>query len=85
MFGGRDLRKTVGIPMSTKCAPIFVHLFFRSYETDFIQELLKKKLKRSKPDPFTIRNIQYVLSLTNSKFRDYIRCIHSVLLRNFIS
>jgi hypothetical protein len=48
IFGEREL--TVGIPMSTNCAPLLANLFLYSYEADFIQGLLKrseKKLARS--------------------------------------
>jgi hypothetical protein len=37
MLGGRVFQQTVGIPMSTNCAPILVDLFLYSYETDVAQ------------------------------------------------
>jgi hypothetical protein len=50
IFGERVFQLTVGIPMSTNCAPLLANLFLYSYEADFIQGLLKrseKKLARS--------------------------------------
>ena len=36
MLGGRVFRTdTVGIPMSTNCAPLFADFFLYSYEADF--------------------------------------------------
>jgi hypothetical protein len=45
-FGGRVFQQTVGIPMSTNCAPLLADLFLYSYETDFIQGLHKKNEKK---------------------------------------
>jgi hypothetical protein len=61
--------ETVEIHMGTICAPLLIDLFLYSYETDFIQGLLKiteKKLDRS--FIFTFRYIDDVLSLNNSRF-----------------
>jgi hypothetical protein len=52
MFGGRVFQQTVGIPMSTNCAPLLADLFLYSYEADFIQGLLKK----NENDPFISRS-----------------------------
>jgi len=46
MFGGSVFQQTVGIPMGNNCAPLLAELFLYSYETDFIQGLLKKNEKR---------------------------------------
>jgi hypothetical protein len=46
MLGGRVFQQTVGIPMDTNCAPLLADLFLYSYETDFIQRLLKKNEKK---------------------------------------
>jgi hypothetical protein len=42
MFGVRIFQHTVGIPMCTICATLLIDLFLYSYETDFIQEFLRK-------------------------------------------
>ena len=42
-FVGRVFQKTIGIPMGTNCAPFLADLFLYSYETDFLDGLLKQK------------------------------------------
>ena len=42
-FGGRVFQHTIGIPMGTNCAPILDDLFLYSYESDFLDGLLKQK------------------------------------------
>ena len=72
IFGGRVCKQTVGIPLSTNCAPLLADLFLYSYEADVIQGLRKtneKKLARS--FNFTFRYIDDVLSLNNYKFGDF--------------
>ena len=49
IFGGRVFQQTVGIPIGTKCAPLLADLFLYSYETNFIQGLLKKSEKKASP------------------------------------
>ena len=43
--GGRVIQQTVGIPMGTNCDPLLVDLFLYYYEADFIQKLLRKKIR----------------------------------------
>ena len=38
-FGSKLYRQTVGIPMGTKCAPLFAYLFLLCYERDFMMSL----------------------------------------------
>jgi hypothetical protein len=49
MFGERVLQQTIGMRMDTNCAPLLADLFLYSYETDFIQGLLKKNEKKLDP------------------------------------
>ena len=49
IFGGHVFQQTVGIPMGTSCAPLLADLFLYSYQSDFIQALLKKKRKEASP------------------------------------
>ena len=73
ILGGRVFQQTVGIPMGTNCAPLFVDLFLYSYEADVIQGLLKKnKKKLARSFNFTLRYIDDVLSLNNSRFGDFV-------------
>ena len=80
IFGGRACQQTVGIPLSTNCAPLLADLFLYSYEADVIQGLRKtneKKLARS--FNFTFRYID-VLSLNNYKLGDFVYRIYLIQL-----
>ena len=81
MFGGCVFQQTVGIPMSTNCAPLLADLFLYLYEVDFIQGFLKnnkKKLARS--FNFTFRYVDDVFSLNNSRFGDCVDRIYPIEL-----
>ena len=68
MLGGRGFQQTVGIHMGTNCASLFADLFLYSYDTDFIQGLLKKNEKKlARYFNFTFRYIDDVLSLNTSR------------------
>jgi hypothetical protein len=71
MVGEPVFQQTVGIPMSTNCAPLLAELFLYSYEADFIQGFLNKNEKKlARSFNFTFRYIDDVLSLNNSRFGD---------------
>jgi hypothetical protein len=40
-FGGTLFQQVVGIPMGTHCAPLLADLFLYSYESEFLQKLVK--------------------------------------------
>ena len=81
IFGGRVFQQTVGIPMGTNCAPLLADLFLYSYEADFIQGLLKKnENKLAQFINFTIRYIDGVLSLNNSRFGNFVDRIYPIEL-----
>jgi hypothetical protein len=42
-FGGILFQQVVSIPMGTKCAPLLADLFLYSYESEFLQKLVKDK------------------------------------------
>jgi hypothetical protein len=46
-FGRTLFQQVVGIPMGTNCAPLPADLFFYSYESEFLQKLVKDKKIRS--------------------------------------
>jgi hypothetical protein len=74
-------QQTVGIPMGTNCAPLLADLFLYSYEADFIQGLLKKNEKKlARSFNSTFRYIDYVLSLNNSRFGDFVDQIYPIEL-----
>jgi len=59
-----------------------VDLFLYSYEADFIQGLLKKnKKKLAQSFNFTFRYIDYVLSLNNAKFGNFVDHIYLTELK----
>ena len=79
MFGGRVFQQTVGMPMGTNCIPLLADLFLYSCEADFIQGLLKKNEKKlARSFNFTLRYIDDVLSLNNSRFGDFVDSIYPI-------
>ena len=63
--------------MGTNCAPLLADLFLHSYEADFIDRLLKNKDKKiASSFNLSFRYIDYVLSLNNAKFWDYVQVIY---------
>ena len=81
MFGGRVFQQTVGIPMSTSCAPLLADLVIYSHGADFIQGLLKKNEKKlSRSFNFTFRYIDDVLSLNHSRYGDFVDRIYPIEL-----
>ena len=65
----------------TYCAPLLADLFLYSYEADFMQGLLKKNEKKlARSSNFTFRYIDYVLSLDNSRFGDFVDRIYPIEL-----
>ena len=76
-FGGEIFQQTVGIPMGTNCAPLLADLFLYSYESEFIQKLIKRgKKKVAGSFNFTYRYIDDVLSLNNPQFGTYLHQIY---------
>ena len=70
-------QQVIGIPMGTDCAPLLADLFLYSYEADFIQSLIKTdKRHLAKSFNFTFRYIDYVMSLNNTKFGDFVDAIY---------
>ena len=45
VFGDTVFQQTIGIPMDSNCAPLFVVLFLNSYEAELIQKLQSNKQK----------------------------------------
>jgi hypothetical protein len=81
MCDGRVFQQTVGINMDTNCPPLLADLFLYSYETDFIQGLLKKNEKKlTRSFNFTFRYIDDVLSLNNYIFDNFVDCIFPIVV-----
>ena len=64
--------------MGTNCVPLLVDLFLYSFEADVIQGLLNKN--DFFPSNFLYRYIDDVLSLSNSRFGDFVHRIYSIQL-----
>jgi hypothetical protein len=72
-FGGILFQQVVGIPMGTNCAPLLAELFLYSYESEFLQKLVKdKKIHEARTFNFTYRYIDDVLSINNSRFAEFL-------------
>jgi hypothetical protein len=75
-FGGVLFQQVVDIPMGTNCAPLLVDLLVYSYESEFLQNLVKdKKIHEARPFNFTYRYIDDVLSINNPRFAECIPLI----------
>ena len=76
-FGGTLFQQVVGIPMGTNCAPLLADLFLYSYESEFLQKLVKdKKIHEARAFNFTYRYIDDVLSINNSIFAEFLPLIY---------
>jgi hypothetical protein len=65
--------------MGTDCVLLLADLFLYSYEADLIQELLKKNEKKiARSFNSTFRYIDHVLSLTNSRFGEFVDRIYPI-------
>jgi hypothetical protein len=78
---GHLMTGILALPMATNCAPLLTDLCLYSYETDFIQGLLKKNERNlARSINITFRYIDNVLSLNNSRFRDFVESIYPIEL-----
>jgi hypothetical protein len=51
-----------------RCAPLLVDLFLYSYESEFLQNLVKdKKIREARAFNFTYRYIDYAISINNPR------------------
>jgi hypothetical protein len=67
--------------MGSNYASLLADLFLYSYQTDFIQGLLKKNGKKlARSFNFTFRYVDDGLSLNNSRFGDFVDCIYPIEL-----
>ena len=76
-FGGCLFRQVIGIPMGTNCAPLLADLFLYSYESEFLDNMIRgghRKLTRS----FNLcyRYIDDLIVFNNKKFGDYVKEIY---------
>ena len=72
-IGGAIFQQVVGQPMGTNCAPLLADLFSYSYDSEFLQNLVKdKKIHEARAFNFTYRYIDDVLSINNPRFADFL-------------
>ena len=63
--------------MGTNCAPLLADLLLYSYESEFLQKLVKdKKIHEARAFNFTYRYIDDVLSINNSRFAECLPLIY---------
>ena len=81
-FGGILFQQVVSIPMGTNCTPLLANLFVYSYESEFLQNLVKDmKIHETRAFNFTNRYIDDVLSINNSKFAEFLPLIYPPQLK----
>ena len=65
-FGGQLFRQMIGIPMGTNCAPLLADLFLYSYESEFLDKLVKEgKRKLARKFNLSYRYINDLISFNN--------------------
>ena len=76
-FGGALFQQIAGIPLGTNCTPLLADLFLYSYESEFLQYLVKdKKIHEAISFNFTYRYIDAVLSINNPRFAEFLPLIY---------
>ena len=76
-FGGCLFRLVIGIPVGTNCAPLLAYLFLYSYESEFLDNMIRsghRRLVRS----FNLcyRYTDDLIVFDNKKFGDYVKEIY---------
>jgi hypothetical protein len=63
--------------MDTNCAPLLVDLLLYSYESEFLEKIVKEnKIHEARAFNFTHRYIDDVLSINNSRFAEFLPLIY---------
>jgi hypothetical protein len=75
-FGGTLFQQVVGIPMGTNCVPLLADLFLYSYESEFLQKLVKDKIHEVRAFNFTYRYIDDALFTNNSRFAEFLPLLY---------
>jgi hypothetical protein len=76
-FGGALFLQVVGIPRGTNCAPLLADLFLYSYESEFLQNLVKhKKIYEARAFNFTYRYIDDDLSINDPRFAEFLPLVN---------
>ena len=81
-FGGALFQQVVSISMSTNCAPLLTELFLYSYDSEFLQNLVKnKKIHEARTFNFTYRYVDDVLTTNNPTFAEFLPLIYPTELK----
>ena len=75
-IGNTVCRQCVGIPMGTDCAPLLANLFLFYYEYKYMKNLIKNNIWVARKFNNTMRYIDDLLTLNNSKFEHAISDIY---------
>ena len=76
-FGGQLFRQLIGIPMGTNCAPLLVDLFLCSYESEFLDKLVKEgKRKLARKFNLSFHYTDDLISFNNKRFKEFISDIY---------
>ena len=76
-FGGQFFRQMIGIPMRTNYAPLLADLFLYSYESEFLDELVKEgKRKLARKFNLSYRYTDDLNSFNNKRFKEFISDIY---------
>ena len=71
-YDGQLFRQTIGIPMGTNCAPLLTDLFLYSYESEFLDKLVKEgKRKLTRKFHLLYRYIDDFISFNNKRFMEF--------------
>ena len=81
-FGGLLFRQMIGIPMGTSCAPLLADLFLYSYESEFLDKLVKES-KRKLARKFNLSIYDDLISFNNKRFKEFISDIYPQRTHNF--
>jgi hypothetical protein len=77
VFRDQVFQQSVGIPVGTNFVPLLADLFLYSYETEFVQKLLRDNNKKLAVSfNHTFRYIDDVLSINNHIFHNYVHLIY---------
>ena len=81
VLGGKVFQQIVGIPMGTICASLLADIFLYSHEAEYIQTLLSTDRKQlASRFNFTYKYIDYLLSINNPEFENYLGKMYPVAL-----
>ena len=71
--GGYLFRQVIGIPMCTNCAPLLADLFLYSYESDFLDNMIRTgHRKPARSFNLCFRYIDDLIVFNNKKFCEYV-------------